>query len=393
MTRSPGRGRLSLFVFIDALGWELTRRHRFLEQLAAQRRPLETVLGYSSACDPTILTGCMPQDHEHFSFFRFDPEASPFGFLKPLAAIPPVLADRARVRNRLSRVVQARLGYTGYFQLYAAPMKYLPLLDYTEKKDIYEPGGINGGQPTVFDHMRDAGVPFHRSDWRRSEVENLGAATAIVRQGEARAIYLYLAELDGIMHSEGTQSASVPQKLAWYERQLGQLMDEADRQYADVGLHVFSDHGMMDVSETSDLSVRIEKLGYRFGADYAAVYDSTMARFWFASESARRSIERLLAAERNGRILSQSELEAYGCDFGEHLYGELFFLLDPGVILCPSFMGRRPVKGMHGYDPLHPSSTASYLSNQPLGDRPRHLADLHDLMLSETGVVRRDLVA
>ena len=118
------------------------------------------MLGYSSACDPTILTGKLPREHGHFSFFRFAPEASPFAIWKWLRVIPKFLASRGRVRRLLSRLLRRHLGYTGYFELYNVPFKYLPLLDYSEKRDLYRPGGINGGQPTVFDHFRAAGVPL-----------------------------------------------------------------------------------------------------------------------------------------------------------------------------------------------------------------------------------------
>ena len=114
--------------------------------------------------------------------------------------------DRARVRNVASRAVRRVLGYTGYFQLYSVPMRVLPMLDYTEKKDIYQAGGINGGQPTVFDHLRREGLPFHMSDWRKSERDNLEKAYQAAGLGRVRAIYLYLAELDGIMHAHGTRT-------------------------------------------------------------------------------------------------------------------------------------------------------------------------------------------
>ena len=44
------------------------------------------------------------------------------------------------MRNRVSRWVARRNGYTGYFQLYSVPFSRLPHLDYTEKRDIYMPG-------------------------------------------------------------------------------------------------------------------------------------------------------------------------------------------------------------------------------------------------------------
>ncbi len=63
---------LTLFLFVDALGWELLQKHSFLDDALPYRRPLDTVFGYSSTCDPTILTGKAPRDHGHFSFFCYN---------------------------------------------------------------------------------------------------------------------------------------------------------------------------------------------------------------------------------------------------------------------------------------------------------------------------------
>lgn len=60
--------QLSLFAFIDAFGWKILQRNSFLEDLLPKRTPLETVLGSSSTCIRTILTGLMPREHGHFSF-------------------------------------------------------------------------------------------------------------------------------------------------------------------------------------------------------------------------------------------------------------------------------------------------------------------------------------
>ena len=118
--------KLSLFVFIDAVGWEILRRRRFLEDLLPERAPLQTIFGYSCTCDPTILTGKMPREHGHFSFFRYDPAASPFGAVRRLDLLPRWITGSARVRNRLSRLIAKSLGYTGYFQIYHMPFKFPP---------------------------------------------------------------------------------------------------------------------------------------------------------------------------------------------------------------------------------------------------------------------------
>jgi predicted AlkP superfamily pyrophosphatase or phosphodiesterase len=332
------------------------------------------------------LTGKLPRDHGHFSFFRYAPGESPFGGFRFLNLLPKALSRRGRVRRWLSRVVQWSLGYDGYFQLYNVPFEHLPLFDYSEKKDLYQEGGINNGCPTVFDHFRSGDLPFHLSDWRKSENENLVDAGKAIETGGVRAVYLYMAELDGIMHAEGTRSPRVGDKLGWYERQLASLTERAREQYEHVRLHVFSDHGMTDVVATSPLAERVANIGLAFGSDYAAVYDSTMARFWFATPEAREAILDVLKDEPQGRILSDEELGTLGCDFDDQAFGEVFFLLDPGVVLDPSFMSSTPPAGMHGYDPSHPDSIALYATNRPDGIRPRGLSDLYTLMLRDSGL-------
>ena len=94
----------------------------------------------------------------------------------------------------------------------------------------------------------------------------------------------------GIMLTK--DSASVDQKLVWYEQALRQVLGTAREHYDEVRLHVCSDHGMATVHTTVDLMAKVEALPFENGTDYTAVYDSTMARFWFQSESARAAIGR-----------------------------------------------------------------------------------------------------
>lgn len=86
---------VALFVFIDAFGWEFLKTHpSFLSEEAPHRSRLESVFGYSSTCDPTILTGLMPQDHGHFSFFYYNPAESPFGVCRVLRFLPKSITRR-----------------------------------------------------------------------------------------------------------------------------------------------------------------------------------------------------------------------------------------------------------------------------------------------------------
>jgi len=131
-----------------------------------------------------------------------------------------------------------------------------------------------------------------------------------------------------------------------------------------VRLYVFSDHGMANCDQLLDLKTRIEALPLQFGKDYAVVYDSTMARFWFFNEAARRTVTEKLQTIPEGNIVSDTELERLHCLFTDRYFGELIFLMREGVLIVPSHMGERPIRAMHGYHPDEKHSYAALLTNQ-----------------------------
>ncbi len=377
--------KVSIVVFIDALGWEVLRNRRFLEEELPFRSKLRSVFGFSSACVPSILTGNQPRDHGHWSFFYHTRERSPFRPLRLLRWLPGSLADRGRVRNWISKLVKRAYGFQGYFQLYNMPFRLIDRFDYCEKRDLFRPGGMNKGE-SIFDRLERSGTKYHCSDWRQGEDANLESRKASLAEGEIPFAFLYMASMDALLHQVGKSSEQVDAKLEWYEQRLRELMALAREHYDEVRLFVCSDHGMATVEHTVDIGSQVDALGLDEGRDFIATYDSTMARFWFNSDEARRRITALLNTIPEGRILPEEELAALGCDFDGQQYGELIFLLDAGVIIVPSHMGTRPITGMHGYHPDHPDSDASLLSNVPPPVRSECITDVFHIMRAEAGV-------
>lgn len=374
---------LSIVTFIDALGWEVLKDRKFMEQELPHRRPLRSVFGFSSACVPSILTGRTPREHGHWSFFFRSPETSPFRKLRWLRLLPSWLSDKGRIRNIISRIVAKWLGYTGYFQLYNIPFSQIHQFDYCEKRDLFKAGGINRGR-NIFEYLDEAAVPYHVSDWRCSEPENVAGLKTAIQSGDIRFAFLYMADMDGLLHQVGKASELVDQKLAWYEQQLRDILSLAEGHFDEVRLFICSDHGMATVGKHVDLMPEIESLPFNFGTDYVATYDSTMARFWFDNPQAETAVREKLATIDQGRILGPGELRELGCDFEGDQYGELIFLLEPGAIIVPSHMGTKPITGMHGYHPDHPDSDAALLSNVAPPGEPQRITDLFGLMITES---------
>ena len=147
---------------------------------------------------------------------------------------------------------------------------------------------------------------------------------------------------------------------------------EARVPYRSYSYHRFSDG---EILRQAARDVRESNAGVFF----LAVYDATMARFWFFSDRARQVITSLLASLPCGRVLDDAELERLGILFPDRRYGEVIALLDPGWLLASSgFNGSRwRPAGMHGYHPDDADSDGVFLASATPLAPVRSLADVH----------------
>ncbi len=371
---------LPLFIMIDAMGWEILRNDPFGKNFAPNRKKLESVFGYSSTCVPSILSGRWPVEHRNWCYFVYDPKHSPFASLRWLRWLPAAVTGRRIFRRWLTKFVKVQLKFRGYFDLYNIPFKYIHLFDFTEKKSPLQPGGMNRG-PNIFDFLTEHKIPYFVTDTTKSEEQNRDDIIAAVKSGSVDFVFQYWAGLDGLLHMVGNKSPEVPAKLRVYEDWIEKVLAAAKDSYEEVHLYIFSDHGMANCDELIDLKAKIDALPLKMGEDYAVVYDSTMGRFWYFNDNARKLITETLQKVPEGRIMPDEELQRYHALFEDRYFGETIFLVREGVLIVPSHMGERPIRAMHGYHPTDPQSYATLCTNQPvIPDEVTHIPHICRLM-------------
>ena len=386
------RTPLSIYVLVDALGWEILRARPFLDDLLAERRWLATILGYSSGAIPTLLSGLTPSQHGHWNLFYRDPARSPFGWTRPLARLPRPLVENRVSRRALKLLARRRSGYSGYFSLYDYPVAHLAQFDLTEKRDIYRPGGLDC--PSLFDDLAAARVPYECYNYHgHTDAQILALAPERAARTEARVLFLYLSGLDHHLHFHVHEPDSVSATLAWYEAGLRRVWEAATRARRDVRLFVFSDHGMTPIRWTHDLRRDVQALGLRVPADYLPAYDSTMARFWVSTERARAALTALLEDHPCGTLMTPAELQRLGVWFEDGRYYHLLFLMKPGMLLSPSDMGTVRFAGMHGYHPSEPTADAVLLSTVAGDKAVDHITGVRGVLLEDLGLAAPEAVA
>lgn len=382
--RPSGPDGAVIYVLVDALGWEVLRDRPFLNKIVKERRRVETILGYSSGAIPSLLTGMLPSEHGHWNLFYRSPDTSPFRWTAPLLLLPSRIRE-GRVVRRLVKGISRRLsGYSGYFTIYNLPLKRIRFYDICETTDIYSPGGLAPAQ-SIFDVFQQAGVAYECFNYHRyTDAQALDEAIRRLQDSNSRVYFIYLSGLDAFLHFNISDRAAVSAKLAWYEAGLQRIYQVAESRFGHARLHVFSDHGMTPIVETRDLIPEVDRLGLKIPEDYLPVYDSTMARFWMFSERAQRGLSDMLGGLPFGRVLPPEELAELGLAFADDRYGHLIFLMNPGVLICPSDMGRIRFDGMHGFHPREDAAShAVLLSSEPLPRPVNHITDIFPMVLED----------
>lgn len=393
-TTNSQHRHITLNILIDALGWQILQDESFLDDVFCHRQPLETVLGFSSGAIPSILTGQSPSVHGHWNLFYYDPQKSPFSWLRGLRHFPEALVNH-RVSQKLIKETGKMFFHMGpQFECYVKPT-LMPYFNWVERTCIYEPGGISGA-PSIFDNLVESKTPYRAYSYHHwNDQEILERAQNDMENSDAEFFFVYLCELDAELHAFWAHPERLKSMLERYETKLRRLCETALSIDPEASIALFSDHGMAPVTHRYDLMKDIDALELKMPADYLVVYDSTMARFWSFNENARTKIESCLRGQTCGRMLDEAEQRRLGIYFPDHRFGETIFLLNSGCMFYRSdfHSGNWLPTGMHGYHPTDPYSDAVFLSNRTPAKPLKTIRDIHGYMERAAGLRTTQLVA
>ncbi len=371
---------VAVVILVDGLGWVLAERTGLLRDLLPQRAPIRSVLGYSSAAFPALLTGLPPARTGQWLLFKRGGEP---GSLAGLARLAGVAERWPRLEPALRRAAAGWAihlrGWPAHFSTFAIPFPEMRHLAFADHVMGWAPAAING-TPTLFGHLRAAGITTHAFGYPTPDQRSLASAMRHIDAGHAGMYLLYLWQLDDTLHHCATDPLQMAGPLASYAAGLEQLYIRAQARFGNVPFAVISDHGMATVRGGVDVRSHLAAQPAFAAALPQAFYDSTMARFWLQSESDRAAVQEALSSVPHAQLLDESRLAAEGVLFRDGRFGELFLLMDEGWVINPSYYGAQLPAGMHGYDPDAPDSLATLLTNVEAA-LPTDLYGVHRFLL------------
>ncbi len=349
--------RTTLFVIIDAGRADYVRPDSmpFLHGLAQQGLRGSFVSPPGFAQRTAFFTGRYPDTSDNLSAFCFDPENSPFAWLKRLGPLPNVVRPykvfvpaRRAIRYITKWTTDCYHTDPGWI-----PTRFQPFFRPCEDtKPVHDPGAL--GATSLFDLCREHGRTY---TYRAHPVSGDDGKVFrnLVRDLRAGEPYdLYVAQfsvLDQQGHIHGPFTDKIQKEcLAELDRKLREVYEAAKAGYDDVDLVVCADHGMAPVERRVNILARLKRLDAKPAVDYVVFVNSTLVVFWYLTEKGRTEIERILPSVEGTRVVSQAERKERRIPVNRK-WGDRMLAADPGVLFWPDYFHVKDstIRGMHGY--------------------------------------------
>lgn len=347
----------TVFVIMDAGREDYVRADSmpFLHGLAkeAMTGSFESPPGFAQRT--VLFSGRYPDTSGNFSAFVFDPDQSPFRWVRRLGPLGRAVRPR-RV------LFPARLGIERFTKWVTKayhtdpawiPPKFLPFFRPCEDmRPIFEPGAL--GAPSIFDLCRDHGLRFRYLAHPVSGDDEEVHATLVRELRSGTPYDLFVAQFsapDQQGHVHGPHSDAMrkgflrdlDEKLATVHAALGAGYDSWD-------LFVCGDHGMAPVHREVDVLGALKGLSAKPAKDYVVFVNSTLAVLWYLTEKGRAEVEAALAKIPGTRLVDDSERARLRIPL-DRRWGDRMLAADPGVLFWPDYFHVTDSKilGMHGY--------------------------------------------
>ncbi len=341
-----------IFIFIDAFKPEYLEKTVFLRELAENNLSgsLEVTFGFTSII-PSLLTGCYPDTHRKIDLFDIDNEAKKKSKSKYLVNL------KLLMKNNRFFFTPLNSNYYKYFKI---------------SQDKAWPQKNSLSVKNLFDILEENNKTFVSIDWPNIFVSRkpklffkndcktiLGLTKKLLNEKKPDFLFVHFMDLE-IAHKHGTLSNELKEKLTEIDNAVKELSN------LDNDLIIFSDHSMDEVREKFNLLEKIDALNLKFGKDFVYFLGSTIARFWFKSEEAKKSVEGLLRSLEEGRIINFKEYNLpKTCD--------LIFLANFGTFFYPNLFNS-DYKAMHGWDPKIQKTI--YVIKNLKGKKDTHIINL-----------------
>lgn len=372
-----------LFIQVDALRYDYLDEQAldFLWKTPGQDcfGKLQPTFGFEP--DAAYIAGLYPDEADGGAQFWYEPEASPFSFLVGWVQVLDLLPDLPeRVFRRLIKHIVRWRCTSPTLSTTRTPFHLLKYFGFPMGCRMDKPEFVK--TDTVFDHLAMTGRKwlYHGTPDYKVDLDSIITRAEKDLFSPVEFAFFHIGDLDQFGHKYGPESVEIKEVLKRIDKGIEYIFKISKNRFEEVHLVIMGDHGMMKVKRHLDILSELKTLTVKLEKDYLVFLDSTMARFWFFSDKAERLIVNLLGNMKGGHIITQDERDRYHLNYSHNKFGDVIFLVNPGVLILPNFyQNKKPVKGMHGYAPETPEQQSALLIHSSKVNEPKRFGDPVDM--------------
>lgn len=345
----------TLIFFLDAVREDyITKKNTpFLFKLKQENTFLNLIplLGYSSWIHPTIWTWEYQEQHWNFLIYWYNPEKSPFKWMKILNIFPE------KIKQYIIWLLKAP------YYLIPKIKRFFPKWYIT--KILPVPASINPKMAWYFKIMNS---PFKNTFFEIVKKNNISLKSIPATYNKNYGEWLYHTEwelseseidyyfhwdTDWLGHYPWPNSEQLNKLLNEIDNKIEYLYNKAIKKFWEINLFVFSDHWMEEIIWTVNVKEILESLPLTPIKDYVVFYDSTFVRFWINNDNAKKIIIESLSKIKNITYLDKGLKNKYKINFKDRVWWDLFFIADSWYRIFPDNFSplKFNTKWMHWYFP------------------------------------------
>ena len=377
-----------LSIFADGLRYDSLQYMPFVRDLNSV--PLETVLGFSITCHPSMYTGVYPDKHKiAFHWVRTEEKRGPYF---PLNIFPNIFPfSNPYVQAVISHfyakffLKKKASPFMGYGKILNLPMKFWNQIEINEFKYWDEDNYINNEIKTIFELVRENKLKYHVSKMHNP---NLGKIDSIeiVDPEDYEWIYYFVGESDHFSHYYTQHSKEGKEFLLKLDNFIEKRYSEFEQKCSNFDFIFWSDHGHIPIKKRYNLYEEFKKHDKNLN-DIFHIIDSTTARFWPKNEQQRKNIVNVMNNFPEAHIVTDKEFTELHIPRDIDLYGELFYYLDGGSIFTHTIHGLGlKTKSMHGYHPKAKGNEGVFVSNRKIEKKKATLPDVFASTINSLGI-------
>lgn len=364
----------NLVLFIDALPYESKAHFKKFMSNSYYFYPMRPTFGYSINLKSELFANKNPDEVGFFNEWSYD-KSSPYkNNFKTIQTIFSLLGKVHPLLDGFLHKVFIKICGENIFRIPFKLLKYFSKNGTEAYNDEFE-------YETVLSKYNVKKVLYNYFNGKDRDEEVFKSLNNEI--SSSSNLFGAFSEVDHNTHILGVNNSEHTSLILDYSKNVNNLLNTFLKKYPNGKILVFSDHGMSNPNIHIDLNLE-KNIGHPSEKSFVYFMDATLARIWTFNEKTHIDILNYLATIKHGQILSDEQRRDF--NLTDKKFGDILFALNDNALFCPSFFGRKPVKGMHGYLPENNSQIGMVMTNFPINEcdelRPKDVFKLMDKMFS-----------